>query len=165
MHAGLLGHFPAELRKSHSVRYRQATQRGEIEEPLIQPSRKGICIFAGQNIWLESGDVEVLCEICGNASVEGYHCAVLQRERINRWFALPAPTHVAQRRTIVDVPTVHPDELLFFAVEMLGRRRVGEGHLLAEGESCQRGRANIREWVGNILPIIRNICTAVRVFS
>lgn len=70
-------------------------------------------------------------------------------------------TPVPQRRTIVDVPTVHPDELALFAVEMLGRGGVGEGHLLAEGEACQRARANIWERVGNILPIVRNICAAV----
>lgn len=63
----------------------------------------------------------------------------------------------------MDVPTVHPDELALFAVEMLGRGGVGEGHLLAEGEACQRAIANIWERVGNILPIVRNICAAVRV--
>jgi hypothetical protein len=83
VHVALLRHIPAKFCESHPVRNRQATHRSKIEAPLIQPCGKRIRIFTGQNIGLKSGDVEALGEICGTASVEGYHCPVLQRESIN----------------------------------------------------------------------------------
>jgi hypothetical protein len=83
VHVALLRHIPATLCEGHPVRNRQATHRGKIEAPQIQPCGKSIRIFIGQNSWLKPGDVEVLGEICGTASVEGCHCPVLQRESIN----------------------------------------------------------------------------------
>ncbi len=63
------------------------------------------------------------------------------------------------------ISAIHPDEVALLAVEVLARRGVGEGHLLVEGEACQRGCANVWERAGNILPVIRDVCTVIRTLA